>query len=228
MEKRAIAIMNMKKEALEVLETQLSCPKGEKGVELGNTMHNSNVSMTITSFLAVEMTSGDCVLEIGHGNCRHLKDVFTMESTINYVGLEISETMHAEAQKQVKEIELAEQIRFYMYDGKQFPFADAIFDKIVTVNTIYFWSQPIAFMKEITRVLKQGGTCAIAFAQKEFMERLPFVQDKFTLYTTSDFKKIIKKSDFSLIETIDHTEEVISKSGEAVTRNYTIGILEKR
>lgn len=219
--------MNLKNETLEALETQLSCPKGEKGIALGDVMHHSNATMTISSFLAIKMTNGDRVLEIGHGNCRHLQDVLNMATDIHYVGLEISETMHAEAQKQLKEIEYAEQVKFYLYDGKKFPFTEATFDKIVTVNTLYFWKEPVAFLKEMTHVLKPNGKCAIAFAQKEFMERLPFVQDKFTLYTTSDFKKMIKNSDFSLIETIDHTEEVISKSGEAVIRNYTIGILKK-
>ena len=38
------------------------------------------------------------------------------------------------------------------------PFTDDEFDKIITVESFYFWPDPQENLKEVQRVLKKGGT----------------------------------------------------------------------
>ena len=41
---------------------------------------------------------------------------------------------------------------------EQLPFADDTFDKIITVESFYFWPSPQKNLKEVLRVLKNSGT----------------------------------------------------------------------
>ena len=82
-------------------------------------------------------------------------------------------------------------------------------------------------MNEINRILKPNGICAITFGQKKYLEKLPFVLQKFKLYDNDDFQKIVNLSIFELIEIIEQEEEIESKIGTLVNRKYSIVILRK-
>ena len=43
----------------------------------------------------------------------------------------------------------------------------------MTVNTIYFWSNPVKLIGEIERTLKLNGICVLTFGDKDFMQKLP-------------------------------------------------------
>ena len=215
------------KKELKELESQLGCPTGEKGKEVAKNMNESNIDMTLASLDALKLRDENTVLEIGHGNCGHLNQVLKQAENINYFGLEISETMLNEAKRINAAVLTKNNVEFQLYDGKNLPFKNNSFDKIFTVNTLYFWQQPIKMLNEIGRVLKIDGVFALTFAQKEFMKTIPFVKNKFNLFDTVGLKKIISKSNFSLEKIIDHKKWVKSKDGKLVNRHYSVVVLKK-
>lgn len=117
--------------------------------------------------------------------------------------------------------------RFDLYDGGRIPFGGESFDRGFGVNTIYFWREPETLLGELYRVLRPGGLLAIAFAQKSFMRRLPFVRELFRLYDDGDFMKLVAPSRFRLESLKAITEEVRGKTGELVEREFTVGLLRK-
>ena len=214
------------KQELKAIEIQLSCPSGEKGVEMGHAMHEGNIGMTLATIDALCIDEKDVVLEIGHGNCGHLKQIFAVSKPARYIGLEISKTMHEEAQKQLSEVNDAT-IEFKLYAGDVLPLERESIDKIMTVNTVYFWKEPLCFFKEIARVLKKGGTCIVAFAEKSFMETLPFVNAKFSLYHINDIERLSEQAGMAGKETFSKKEIVKSKAGDFIERSYLLMILTK-
>ncbi|MCM5662743.1 class I SAM-dependent methyltransferase [Galbibacter mesophilus] len=213
----------MEDNKLKEIEAQLRCPSGSGGVDMGNEMYRSNLGMIAKAIEAVSPEKDDTILELGHGNARHLSFLFSMQKAVKYFGLDISETMHHEALKNSKEFN--EATSFKLYDGGELPCKDALFDKIFTVNTIYFWENPLGMLKELRRVLKPSGQLAIAFAQQEFMEKLPFVGKSFTLYSTTSLKELIQKSPFEIKNILEESETIKSKTGEIFTRNYAVFLL---
>ncbi|MGE4513300.1 MAG: class I SAM-dependent methyltransferase, partial [Chryseobacterium sp.] len=117
---------------------------------------------------------------------------------------------------------------FVLYEGEKLPFGDKVFDKIFTVNTVYFWKDPVQYFNEIYRVLKDNGTFVLTFGQRDFMEKLPFTQFGFTLYNTDEMEETVSQSHFKRMKISEREEQVKSKTGdETITRNYTILTIKK-
>ena len=210
-------------EEIREIEIQLSCPRGENGIEIGQKMHESNIGMTKDTIEFLELENNNSVLELGHGNCGHLELIFGEFIGINYYGLEISETMCKEAQK----IDTKGRAKFKLYDGQIIPYPDNYFDRIFTVNTIYFWSDPEGMIKELERVLKSEGIIVLTFANKSFMKDLSFVGEKFQLFDIDDIYQLTDKSNLRIIDFQNEADEAKSKTGEKVLRKYTIVKLKK-
>lgn len=216
----------MDNENLKILAQNLANPQGEKGIEIGEMMNATNIGMTLESIKTLLIEDNEAVLEIGHGNADHVKSIVNKAQNIHYTGIDISETMHYEA-KRLNE-EFKNQAEFVLYEGKKLPFEDKTFDKIFTVNTVYFWEEPVDFLNEIHRVLKDNGTFVLTFGQRNFMEKLPFTQFDFTLYNTDEMEQTVSKSHFKRMKISEKEEEVKSKTGnETITRNYTVLTIKK-
>jgi ubiquinone/menaquinone biosynthesis C-methylase UbiE len=216
----------MEKEELKILAQNLANPQGEKGIEIGEMMNATNIGMTLESIKTLVIDDGQHILEIGHGNAGHLKSIMSLAKKLRYTGIDISETMHNEARKLNKEFE--NQADFILYEGKKLPFQDGTFNKIFTVNTVYFWENPVEFLNEIYRVLKGDGTFVLTFGQRDFMEKLPFTEYDFTLYNNNEMEELISKSHFKRMKTSEKEEQIKSKTGEeTIQRIYTILTIKK-
>lgn len=214
-------------EELEQLAEQLSCPSGEHGITIANEMNKNNISMTLSTIQAMGLSSGQTILELGHGNAGHLEMLLSEAPNLRYSGLDISELMNQEATRINGTYIEKEQASFYLYDGTNIAFNADSFDRIFTVNTLYFWEQPLALLNELHRVLKKGGQCYITFAQKEFLLSLPFTKYKFEAYDNKRITDLVAGTGFEIVSIIDKTEKVKSKIGKEVTRDYTILTLQK-
>lgn len=206
---------------LQELAAQLRQPSGEKGLMIGDMMNTTNIKMSLQSIDKLHLKNNDAVLELGHGKCGHLDYLMNKAENLSYRGLEISELMHREAQKQNAERIEKKQALFSLFDGNNIPFPDNTFNRVFTVNTVYFWRAPLEYLTEIYRVLATGGILNITFAHKEFMQQLPFTQFGFTLYHTGDVQNLISKTPFSKTEINSESEMIPNKLGEMVKRDFS-------
>lgn len=209
-------------EELKAIASQLSHPKGEMGIDVAATMHESNLSMTKKAIEMMHVEAGERVLELGHGSALHVEHVLAGAENIQYTGLEVSALMHAEAKKHNAQWMDAGKAAFFLYEGEKAPFESGSFDKIFTVNTIYFWADPLNTALELSRLLAEEGSLVVAFAQKRFMEKLPFTQYGFTLYDDEAVMELMSKAGLVAMEQSDITETVKSKAMESVQREFTV------
>ncbi len=218
---------NHDKDFLQQLAKQLSCPANTEGIEVANNMHENNIGMTRKTIDGLNISKGDLILELGHGNCKHLPEILSRAEHTSYYGLEISELMQKQASVANNAAIEANRASFHLYNGNNIPFSDNTFSKILTVNTIYFWESPEDFIKEIYRVLKPGGTFAIGFADKDFMESLPFTAYGFDLYSKDRINTLAEAAHFKIKEISSFTEKITSKAGDEVERLFYVALLEK-
>jgi len=217
----------MKNEELQAIASQLKHPTGEKGIEMANMMNETNINMTKHSIQNLNISAANKILELGHGNAGHVEFLFEQAENLKYYGLEMSELMFQQARQTNRNFVSQKQAFFSLYDGNKIPFEDETFDKIFTVNTIYFWQKPEELLSEIYRVLKPNGNFCLTFAEEDFMKTLPFTQFEFELYSTEKAQKLVEKTAFQIVYTETQTEKVKSKTGELVDRAFTTIVLEK-
>ncbi len=217
----------LKQEELNEIESQLGFPQGDNGIEMAKMMNETNIIMTLETIKALDIHNNHQILEMGHGNCDHLNEILNKADHLFYSGLEISDTMYTEACRINKKMVSNKSASFHLYDGNSIPFKADTFDRIMTVNTLYFWKNPKDLLNELHRVLTPKGLAVITFAKSEFMEGLPFVQDKFNLYSNQKAKDLVSLSQLKLISILDKSDNVKSKIGDMVNRKFSVMILEK-
>lgn len=207
-------------EELKMIASQLGCPEGEQGIKTAEKMAVNNAYMTESSINFLELEDNEVVLEIGPGNASHLKEILSCAKGLKYVGLDISQTMLDEAEKINQDAVKKGTASFALTDGSSIPFPNHFFNKIFTVNTVYFWKDPIAYLREIHRVMRPGGVFCLTFADKDFMETLPFTAYGFTLYDENTVKQLLLIAGFSIIYIETQLEKITSNSGDKVERTF--------
>jgi len=222
-------IAPLSKNQLHHFAKQLACPTGKKGIVMGDALDDANKQMILESIQLLDIQPKNRVLELGHGNCSYLPEILKQAKDVKYFGMEISEAMqqkaaHINAAYIKKRVAL-----FKVYDGQKVPYVLGFFDRILTVNTLYFWPNPVSFLKETYRLLKPNGIFIVTFAKSSFMKTLPFVaaNDVFNLYSNTTFKELVAKTHFEILEIKNKKENVKNTSGEWVERSYSIAILRK-
>lgn len=216
--------MKLSENELQELARQLRCPDGESGIKVGEMMNFTNSNIISKAIESLNLKDGDTVLEIGPGNGAHVKDIVS-RANVGYFGIDISETMIAEAEKLNADLYNA---AFYLTNGEHIPFSENHFDAAFTCNTIYFWKNPQEYANEIARVLQSGGIISIGFIPESTMQKIPFAKYGFTLYDIETVSKLMEDAGLSVIAANTATEMVMSNSGEQIEREFVILTAKKQ
>lgn len=207
---------------LKEIASQLRCPNGKKGLKVADNMFQTNTEMLVQSLNYLDLQDNQKILEIGHGNCKHLQSILSKAKNLKYTGLDISDLMKQQSKENNKTEIKNGQAEFIIYDGENIPFEKGTFDKIVTVNTLYFLKDPINFFSQIAQILKPNGIFALTFQEKSFLKSLSFTKYDFRLYDINEVRIILEKSGLKPVNEILKREKVMSKLGEEVVRTYYI------
>lgn len=207
---------------LKNLAQQLKCPEGEEGLRIAQIMNQSNKKMISNTIESLMLKRQDKILEIGHGNAEHLQEIFDIVNDIDYTGLEISKTMNLEAKYINQNFYAKNKADFHLYDGKNLPYDDETFDKIFTIETIYFWENIESFLSEIYRVLKPSGIFVLTFVNKCSMKFLPFVDYGFNIYYTDDVLLMAANAGFDKAILQKKEEKIQHQTGKIMKRKYNL------
>ena len=211
--------MKLSEKELQQLAAHLRCPEGDGGREVGEMMNVVNGNMISKAIESLQLKDNDKVLEIGPGNGNHVKGILDSRTAIIYHGIDISDTMVAEAIKLNSGLNNA---LFKVSDGLSIPFDGVQFDKVITTNTIYFWEAPQTYAKEIARVLNPGGILSIGFIPSSTMQYLPFAKYGFTQYDIETVSKLFTSAGMEVAGAVTHKEFVPTAGGEQVEREFVI------
>jgi ubiquinone/menaquinone biosynthesis C-methylase UbiE len=204
------------------IANQLSCPEGEEGIKTAQRMAHANDQMTQETYKALQLSAGEHILEIGPGNGNHVRNLTSLAKNLKYCGVDISETMVVAAKELNADLLDTGAASFHLTPADQLNFSANTFDKIFTVNTIYFWQDAEAYAREILRVLKPGGIFSLGFASRDFMEGLPFTKYRFNLYDKVAVETLLTKAGFSVLDFIEFLDVTTSNAGMVVEREVLI------
>ena len=170
------------------------------------------------------------VLELNHGLCEHLPFLMKQAADLKYFGMEVSEKTVKSVNKLHKKYVDEGNALFQQFDGFNVPYVHNIFDRILTVNTLYYWEDPVAYFNELFRSLKHGGVCVVSFADSLFLEQLPVLEDKniYRFYDEDSLTKILLESNFKIFNIQELKERVKTKDGGWNDESYFVLTLRKK
>jgi ubiquinone/menaquinone biosynthesis C-methylase UbiE len=176
---------------------QLSHPRGLLGRVIGHLMNKHNAKMNAFAIEQLQLTSTDRVLEIGFGGGATLPTLLARAGFVG--GLDRSRDMVEAARARFARNVAAGHADFREGTVEALPFEAAAFNKVCTVNTVYFWHSLDAGFAEIHRVLAPGGRVVVGFLPKQHMDRMQMPIDIFTTRASEDVTTAIARAGFSRV-----------------------------
>ena len=181
-------------------------PEGEAGRAMLARMNESHARLVDWGLSHIDLHAGDTVLDIGCGGGNTLARMAERVTEGHLVGIDYAETS-VEASRAFN-APLIEAGRMEILHGsvEHLPFADEHFDAVVTVESFYFWPNPEECLKEVTRVIKKGGTFLL-LAEIYGRDDLPeSIREKIAGYaltnpTPEEFERLFRAAGFAVVET---------------------------
>ena len=133
-------------------------PEGEAGKMMIERMNESHAEMTAWALDKLELKPTDTVLDVGCGGGAALKRLSGRIDGGRLYGIDYSEVSVA-ASKELNKADIdSGKMEIHQGSVSKMPFEDNMFDAIITVESYYFWPDLEEDMKEVFRILKEGGT----------------------------------------------------------------------
>lgn len=217
----------MNEEEAKALAKQLRQPEGEMGIMVGQRMNEGNQYMNLHTIEKLDPQEGENLLEIGMGNGFFVKEIVSKHPSIKYTGCDFSKLMVEESIKNNQELVTTGRVFFIHTTAESLDFEKDHFDKIFTINTLYFWEDPSKVLAELRRVLKPNGTLFITIRPKNYMQHFGFTKYGFQMYSSEEAKQLLNTCGFKVIDMVEKTDPPIDWFGTQLEPESLIIIAKK-
>ena len=137
--------------------TQCRKPSGRFGRFVGRSMNLGHTKVRQWGLSHISIKPDSCVLDIGCGGGKAVKEIASSVSKGKVYGIDYSEDM-VQLSKKVNDNLIKQGIVEIMYGTvSSLPFPDNMFDFVTVFETYYFWPDLINDLIEVKRVLKPGA-----------------------------------------------------------------------
>jgi arsenite methyltransferase len=178
---------------LAFLARQLRRPSGWFGRRVMASLLNEGNRDLLDAVLDVAAPApGARVVDVGFGGGYTLDRLAPRVSPERVVGVEVSETMISAVRHR-----RGDAYDLHLADAAALPFAEASFDLALSVNTIYFWPDPVRVLSEMKRVLKPGGRLVLGYRGRGFLRMNPVTWFGFRLYGDRSVAKMLEEAGFA-------------------------------
>jgi cyclopropane fatty-acyl-phospholipid synthase-like methyltransferase len=195
----------------EIIAAQLRCPHGELANEVAFFMSKSNDAIYNLAITYLVLNGGESLLEIGPADGFFVQKLLA-KNIGRYTGVDMSMDMVNAAKERYKEIE-HRKVDFIHAEINSYVSAEK-YDRILAVNTLYFFEDAMETMRHIHSLLNSNGKFVLAFRSAETMKNLPFTRFGFTLYTAEEVGKMLQLAGFSKVIMNTENEEISTPEGE--------------
>ena len=187
------------------LSAQFRQPSGLFGkIVMGDLLNKGNEKINYLVVEQLDIQPTDRLLDIGFGGGVAIEEMLKTIDTGKISGVDFSEVMVEQGKHKFKDSISTDKVSIEFADVRKLPFEKDTFDKVCTVNTIYFWEDPLVSLREIRRVMKSNGKLVIGIRSADKMKDLPFIHN-FKLYAPEAVRDLLVGAGFNGIS-IDHLD----------------------
>jgi ubiquinone/menaquinone biosynthesis C-methylase UbiE len=178
-------------------------PEGWFGRILASLMAWETNQANQAALAALEIQPGDRVLEIGFGHGRTIAAAARLTRGGLVAGVDFSPSMVAMARRHNRALLARGLADLRHADSRHLPFADASFDRALSVHTVYFWEQPLAHLQEVRRVLRPGGRFVLGFRPASEQMSREFPASVYTFRPACEIRDLLLTAGFHRLEFVE-------------------------
>ena len=176
---------------------QLARPRGHIGRHLTwRFLNRINASQYALVLEQLSPDPSDRVLEVGFGGAALLRMILDEIPDGSAAGLELSKEMVELADSRLGRYVEAGRLELIRGSVDSMPFPGASFDKAATLNTVYFWPDLAAGLRELARVVRPGGRLVLGFASSDDMRARGLQRSGFQLYSREELSVAVAEAGF--------------------------------
>jgi len=112
-------------------------------------------------------------------------------------GIDFSKAMVSIAQKRNNKNIAKGTVKLFEGNFDEMPYEKERFSKACSVNTVYFWPEPVDTAKKIAKILKPDGKLILGFEDIEQMKQRKLNRDVFHIYSKDEIQNIFINAGFS-------------------------------
>jgi ubiquinone/menaquinone biosynthesis C-methylase UbiE len=180
---------------------QLGHPSGITSGLVAIFMNRTHAYMNKATVQLLGINSTDRVLDIGFGGGSAMVEMTKLAHGGLVAGIEVSDAMLKRGRKKFSKLISQGQVELKEGSASQIPYPPGFFNKVSTVNCIYFWPDAVAGLKEVHRVLKNGGVFVISVFSKDQLEKFPPARHGFAIYSDGQLQDFLNTAGFVNIRT---------------------------
>jgi len=110
---------------------------------------------------AVEMTRRGEAVDLGCGPGHLAVELAQQAPRLHVTGVDLSDEMLAQGEVYAQRVGVDDRVSFRKGDAQQIPFSDGSLNLVVSTLSLHHWSDPVAVLNEVARVLRPGGSFLI-------------------------------------------------------------------
>ena len=110
---------------------------------------------------ATSMVACGKAIDLGCGPGYLVAEMVRQAPGLHVTGLDLSDEMLAEAEAFAQQRGIAQAVSFRKGDVQQIPFEDGSVDLVVSTLSLHHWSDPVAVLEEVARILRPGGSLLV-------------------------------------------------------------------
>jgi SAM-dependent methyltransferase len=181
-----------------IIAQQLRRPSGLLGrLFMGGLLNRANARHIQQAIDLLDLQASDYVLDAGFGGGHSFRLMLPHLSHGWLAGVDVAPIMAQQAARRFAAAVRAGKLTLCLADIAHLPYRQGRFDKICTINTIYFWDDPTASLAELRRILAADGQLVVAMEAHDQLQAPRFTQYGFAHYTPEDLLHLLHQAGFS-------------------------------
>ena len=182
-----------------------SKPQGAAGKQMLKRMNRSHYELTGWGLDYLTFAPGDHILDVGCGGGQTLYRLAESYPETTLAGIDYSDVSVELSRETNERFISVGRTSIQKASVDELPFNDDVFDKVITVESFYFWPDHDKGLKEILRVLKPGGKLLIiceVYGDAPLSPRERENIQKYTMFnpTRAEYRELMKRNGFREVD----------------------------
>ncbi len=177
--------------------SQLACPHGLLGrLFLGPLWNTRNRALNDLAFARLAANADDHILEIGFGGGYLIDRLSVIVTTGLVAGVDVSAAMVRSVRSRRQYLIEQGRLSIGQAAAEALPFPDRSFDKVCSVNSLFYWTDLPRAFTETARVLRPEGILVLVYTNRQSLQSKAFAKHGLKLFEPEQVQETLLAAGF--------------------------------